>query len=152
MRFAGETWTNPASRAAQSVETAALSPTIQPSDAATIYITGLPPRARVAKKQSGGTLFVSPFSTEDGGMMTTVSQCQQAMAGTMATSYQPRQQPPPSAAATKPRLCICTLAGRPGDMVARSYAKQQARQLGLHTSQGTNIGIYDFPSLRIDLV
>lgn len=154
MRFAGETWANPASRkAAQSIEIA-LSPTIQPSDSVTIYISGLPPWARVAKQQPGGTLIVSPFSTEDGGMMTTtVSQCQQAMAGTATTSCQPRQQPQAtSAAAARPRLCICALAGKPGDMVVRFYAKQQPRQVGLHTSQGTDLGIYDFPSLRIDLV
>jgi hypothetical protein len=144
MRFAAEMWTHGiVAKTARSIEIA-LSPTIQPSDGLTLYISGLPAQALVAKQQSGGAVVVDVSPSQNG--IASMSTCQQAM----ITSCRPTQ--PATAASSRPCLCVCHFQqARPGELLVRFYAAQTPRQVGLHTGLGLPLGIYDFPSLRVDL-
>jgi hypothetical protein len=130
LQFSG--WPN----AARTLEVT-LGPTILPSDAMTVHISGLPPRAYLSKQQPGGAKMIM----QDG--LSSMLACQQMLA-TCKSRLSARD-------AKKPLVCVCLLQQQAGQVFVRFYASQTPRQVGLSTAQGDNLGVYDFSVLRVDI-
>jgi hypothetical protein len=137
LSFAAETWSS-AATSAQTLEIG-LGVTIQPADGMTLHISGLPPRAYLAKQRSGGPQVV----VQDG--LSSVVACQQMLGGC-------RLHPLATKATKSSLVCACTWQGQaPGSIFARLFPGQTPRQVGLHTAKGRELGIYNFPALRVEL-
>jgi hypothetical protein len=150
--FAPETWaiSNPTPLKQMDV---ILSSTIHESDGMTFVLTGLPSAARVSKSQPGGPQVIV---RNDGG--TSLAACRSIIStnsNAWCDASKVKQRPVPSVAC----VCVARGDGAGGDgsvgLVVRfqaAGATTNARSVGLFTSQGKNMSIFDFPPLRMDLV
>jgi G8 domain len=110
-----------------------LSSTIQASDGMSLVLTGLPPQARVSQQPAENAVVI----VQDG----LVGTCQRVLSECMTLAK-------PTA-----KLCVCMALDAVGTMFARIQAASTApKAVGLFTSQGKNVSVFDFPALRIDVM